>query len=263
MLLAAHVNPTWAATRATGVVSLVLLTATLVLGIAAAAGLKTAGWPRFVSQDLHRNLSLLCLGLIAIHVVTTVLDGYVPIRYLDAVIPFGSSYRTVYVGLGAVAFDLFIALLITSALRHRIGFAGWHTVHWAAYLCWPLALVHALGTGTDTRLRLVTAIEAACAIAVVLTSLWWLVARRDLTASVRTAGGAAAVAAALAIAIFALLGPLKPGWSKRAAPPPSPVAHVPARGTVAARAGAPFVVGVSGVSRLSGVSGVVVTGVPR
>ena len=228
MLIAATaVSPMWAATRATGVVALVLLSMTLLLGIAAAAGLTTARWPRFLSQDLHRNTSLLCVALIAVHVATTVWDGYVPVGFLDALIPFRSPYRSVYVGLGAVAFDLFVALLVTSALRRRIGLGVWRTVHWTAYLCWPVAMVHALGTGTDARNHLVTAIDLVCGVAVLGAAAGWALRRRDLPPATRTAAALGALVAALAIVAFAAAGPLRAGWARRAAPHSLPAAAAP------------------------------------
>ena len=132
----------------------------------ASVGWTTERWPRFLSQDVHRNLSLFCVGFVAIHVVTTVSDGYVPIGFADAFIPFRTPYRPLYVGLGALSFDLLLAVLVTSALRHRIGFASWRFVHWLAYLCWPIALFHSLGSGTDSSLPLVLALDAVCAAAV-------------------------------------------------------------------------------------------------
>ena len=77
----------WYLTRATGLVSLILLSATVVLGTVASVGWTTDRWPRFLSQSVHRNLSLFCLALIGIHVVSTVGDGYVPIGLADAVHP--------------------------------------------------------------------------------------------------------------------------------------------------------------------------------
>ena len=145
----------WYLTRSTGLVALVLLTATVVLGVVASVGWTTERWPRFLSQDVHRNLSLFCVGFVAIHVITTVSDGYVPIGFADAFVPFRTPYRPLYVGLGALTFDLLLAVLITSALRHRIGFASWRFVHWLAYLCFPIALFHSLGSGTDAPLPLV------------------------------------------------------------------------------------------------------------
>ena len=142
----------WYLTRATGLVSFILLSATVVLGTVASVGWTSDRWPRFLSQSLHRNLSLFCVVLIGVHVVTTVGDGYVPIGLADAVIPFRSPYRPIWVGLGAVAFDMLLAVAITSALRRRIGVAAWRGVHWLAYACWPIAVLHGLGSGSDPRL---------------------------------------------------------------------------------------------------------------
>ena len=103
----------WYLTRATGLVSLILLSATVVLGTVASVGWTSDRWPRFLSQSLHRNLSLFCIILVGVHVVTTVGDGYVPIGLADAVIPFRSPYRPIWVGLGAVAFDMLLAVAIT------------------------------------------------------------------------------------------------------------------------------------------------------
>ena len=203
-------------TRSTGLVALLLLTATVVLGVVASVGWTTERWPRFLSQDIHRNLSLLCVGFVAIHVITTVSDGYVPIGFADAFIPFLTPYRPLYVGLGALTFDLLLAVLVTSALRHRIGFASWRFVHWLAYLCWPIALFHSLGSGTDSSLPVVLALDAACSAAVVSVVVWRLATGRTFTAGQRAAAGVGTVVVALALLGFAALGPLRPGWSHRA-----------------------------------------------
>ena len=205
----------WYLTRSSGVVALVLLSATLVLGVVASVGWTTERWPRFLSQDVHRNVSLLGLVFIGIHVVTTVVDGYVPIGLADVVVPFISPYRPLYVGLGALAFDLMLAVLITSGLRHRIGYGTWRFVHWLAYLCWPVALVHALGTGTDTQLPVVLFVEVVCTAAVLGAFAWRMVTGRSIDPARRTAAAAGAVVVALLVAGFAMVGPLRPGWSHR------------------------------------------------
>jgi sulfoxide reductase heme-binding subunit YedZ len=206
----------WYLTRSTGLVALVLLTATVVIGVVASVGWTTERWPRFLCQDLHRNLSLLCVGFVAIHVVTTVSDGYVPIGFADAFIPFRTAYRPLWVGLGAMTSDLLLAVMLTSALRHRIGFASWRFVHWLAYLCWPIALVHALGSGTDSRLTVVIAVDVLCAIAVAVVVLWRLVTGRTFTVGQRTGAAFATAIVVVVIVIFAAVGPLRPGWSRRA-----------------------------------------------
>ena len=77
--------------------------------------------PRFALAALHRNLSLLAVVFLAVHVVTTLADSYAPIALKDVFVPFLSSYRPLWLGLGAVACDLLLALIVTSLLRVRLG----------------------------------------------------------------------------------------------------------------------------------------------
>ena len=127
---------------ATGVVTLGFLTASVLLGILTSFRWSSATWPRFVVEFVHRNVSLLVLVFLAIHVVTVVLDSFAPIRWIDVLVPFISAYRPFWLGLGAIALDLLLALVVTSLLRHRIGFRAWRLVHWMAYACWPVAVLH-------------------------------------------------------------------------------------------------------------------------
>ena len=206
----------WYLTRAAGLVSLILLSATVVLGTVASVGWTTNRWPRFLSQSVHRNLSLFCLALIGIHVVSTVGDGYVPIGLADAVIPFRSPYRPIWVGLGALTFDMLLAVALTSALRRRIGVAAWRGVHWLAYACWPIAVVHGLGAGSDARLPGATLVFVVCVGSVVAAVAWRLAVGRARSVTWRVGGAIGAAAVVVVIAVFAEVGPLRPGWSHRA-----------------------------------------------
>ncbi len=206
----------WYLTRATGLVSLIVLSATVVVGTVASVGWTTDRWPRFLSQSVHRNLSLFCLALIGIHVASTVGDGYVPIGLADAVIPFRSPYRPIWVGLGALALDMLLAVAITSALRRRIGVAAWRGVHWLAYACWPIAALHGLGSGSDARLPGAMLVFAGCTGSVAAAVAWRLAVGRARSASWRLGGAAAGAAVLLVITAFAMAGPLRPGWSHRA-----------------------------------------------
>jgi len=152
----------WYATRAAGLVTLILLTVGMILGIMNAGRFATSRWPRFLVQGLHRNLSLLALAFLALHVGTTVIDTYTSIGLQAAFMPFVSSYKRFWLGLGAVACDLMVTLLITSLLRQRIGHRLWRVVHWAGYLCWPVAVAHGLGAGTDHGSSWVLAVTFAC-----------------------------------------------------------------------------------------------------
>jgi len=157
----------WYATRAAGLVTMILLTASAVLGILNAGRFGTARLPRFLVQGLHRNLSLLALAFLALHVGTTVIDTYTSIGLSAAFVPFVSSYKRIWLGLGALACDLLLTLVVTSLLRQRIGHRGWRVVHWAGYLCWPVAIAHGLGAGTDHGRLWVLILTSSCVGAVV------------------------------------------------------------------------------------------------
>jgi DMSO/TMAO reductase YedYZ heme-binding membrane subunit len=100
-----------------------------------------------------------------------VIDSFVPVRLVDAVVPFTSAYRPLWVGLGALAFDLLLAIAITSMVRRRLGYKTWKLVHWLAYAAWPVAVIHAIGIGTDRHSRWMLVLLGACALAV-LVAVW-------------------------------------------------------------------------------------------
>ncbi|MGA8296601.1 MAG: ferric reductase-like transmembrane domain-containing protein [Acidimicrobiales bacterium] len=141
----------WFVSRASGLVLLALFSAVVVLGVATRTGASPRGLPRFGVAELHRTLSLFALALLALHVLTAILDPYVTIGWAAAIIPFTSHYRTVAIGIGALALDLAAAIVITSVIRQHIGYRAWRTVHWLAYLLWPVAFIHSLGAGNDYR----------------------------------------------------------------------------------------------------------------
>ena len=162
-LFAATTSATWLLTRASGAVSLLLLTATFALGIADVARWRSRMWPRFAVDALHRNLALLAVAFVGVHVFTTLIDRFVSIGVVAAFVPFSNGYKTFFLGLGALAFDLLLALIVTSMLRQRIGVRVWRAVHWAAYACLPVALIHALGTGSDASQPWMLGLALGCA----------------------------------------------------------------------------------------------------
>lgn len=142
--------PYWYTTRSTAIIAFVLLTAATALGVAATArDLTSRRWPRFTTQGLHRSISLLALGFLGVHVVTAIADGYVSISWWSVVVPWLSDYRRTWVALGTLAFDLLLAITVTSLLRLRLSASAWRAVHLSAYAVWPLAWVHFWKTGTD------------------------------------------------------------------------------------------------------------------
>lgn len=140
----------WYTSQATGIVTLVLYTMVMVLGIGVAGQGRLPGLPRFGVVALHRSISLLSIAFLAAHIVTAIFDSYVNISAVAAIVPFTSSYEPVWIGLGAVAVDLMIALVVTSLLRDRISPKLWRAVHWLAYAFWPIAILHTIGLGSGS-----------------------------------------------------------------------------------------------------------------
>ena len=161
-----HTTALWYASRATGVVALLLLTAVLLLGILVNRQGRLPGLPSFAVTGLHRNLSLMAVAFLAIHVITAIVDPYVTIGLAAAVLPFVSAYKPFWLGLGAISLDLIAALILTSLARARISRRAWRGIHWLAYAAWPLAVMHSLGSSSDARRGLVFAVLAGCVLAV-------------------------------------------------------------------------------------------------
>jgi predicted ferric reductase len=140
----------WYAGQATGIVSLVLFTLVMILGIGVRERARIPGMPRLATVALHRSLSLLAVAFLTVHVATAVADTFVHIGLLAALVPFSSSYQPLWLGLGTIAVDLMLAVVVTSLLRARLGPRAWRAVHWLAYASWPVAVVHGVKLGSGT-----------------------------------------------------------------------------------------------------------------
>lgn len=209
----------WYLTRGAGVVALLLLTASTVVGALTAGRWRGERWPRFAVATVHRNVTLVALVFVGIHVTTTIADSYVPVALKDVFVPFVSQYRPVWLGFGALAFDLLLALVLSSALRRRIGYRAWRLLHWSAYAAWPLALVHGLGSGSDARFGWMAFLSLGCLTAVVLAVSGRLMFSNS--PGPRLLAGAATFALALGLAAWYATGPSRHGWASRAGTPKS------------------------------------------
>jgi methionine sulfoxide reductase heme-binding subunit len=263
---ASTLGPTayWYLTRATGVVALLLLSASVVLGLVGSVGVsKGPRWPRFATDSLHRDVSLLVIVVLVLHVLSTVLDGFAPINLLAAVVPFTSAYRPLWLGLGAVSFDLILALALTSLVRRRLGYRTWRAIHWLAYASWPIAVLHGLGTGSDSRQAWALGVTFGCVAVVAGTVVWRIIRATALREGRRSLAVVATLLTPLGVGAFTVLGPLQPGWARRAGTPARLLAGTvatPARTLVAQRRAVstlkvPFVAALAGTIKDSSVSG--------
>ena len=228
----------WYLTRSTGTVALLLLTLSMLLGVANWKRWNLPGQPRFVLDTLHRNVSLLVLVFVGLHIVTSVLDGFAPVSFVDAVIPLHSSYRPLWTAFGALSFDLLLAVAITSMLRQRVGHRLWRFTHWLAYAAWPVALLHTVGSGSDIKSGWLLAL-CAVSLAVIVIGVWIRVSQGWPTyAGRRISAFGATVFGSIALIAWLPSGPLAKGWAKRAGTPAKLLASMNA-GAGAGRSAAP------------------------
>jgi predicted ferric reductase len=225
----------WYLTRGSGTVSMLLLTLALALGVLDVRRVSTPRWPRFVLDGLHRSVSLLAVAFLAVHVLTSVLDSFASISPTDAFIPFVGSYRPLWLGLGAIALDLLVAVTVTSLLRRRLGYRGWRAIHWLAYASWPVALLHVLGTGSDVRQPWMLALTIGCALVVLAAVLARLIGGWPSNRRLRSWALVGAGGFSLFLAAWLPSGPLQSNWARRAGTPSSLLTSAGSSGGQASR----------------------------
>ncbi len=162
----------WYMARGTGFVAVIMLTISVALGIVTTMRWSSLRWPRFVTATLHKNISLLSVVFLGIHIASTLFDSVSPVHLLNAIVPFTGKYRPLGIGLGVVAIDLLAALVVTSLLRQRIGYRIWRAVHWSAYACWPVAMLHGFESGSDASTGWARLVYITCAALVTAAVAW-------------------------------------------------------------------------------------------
>jgi methionine sulfoxide reductase heme-binding subunit len=167
----------WYTGRGSGTMALILLTVVMVLGIVGRSGRPLPGLPRFTVADVHRNASLIALGLVMVHVIVLFLDPIAQLRLYDLIIPFDYVYRPFWAGLGVIGMELMVVVVTTSLVRRRIGPGIWRLVHWLSYAVWPIAWLHSWFTGTDADTIWFRLIAVASAAAVLFAVGWRLTPR--------------------------------------------------------------------------------------
>src|SRR5579884_3072109 len=211
-------SPLWYMTRGAGIVTIILLTGVVVLGIVTSVRWKSEDWPRFLISALHRNLSLFLIAFGALHIVTAIFD---PAVFLgpQALIPFVSDYRTLWLSLGVISGDLVLAIVITSLLRERLGYVAWRIIHWLTYVSWPLAMLHSLGTGTDPHAGWFLLLAAGCTASVIAALFWRLGQGLEQHPNLRFLGQSTCALGALALVVWTASGPMQAGWARTAGTP--------------------------------------------
>jgi sulfoxide reductase heme-binding subunit YedZ len=148
---------------------MVLLTATVVFGVISSADFPKGRWSRWLRKEVHRRIALVACVMLGLHITAIVLDSFVDVSWINAIVPFSSSYDRLGVGLAAISIDLLIVLIVTSLAHKHIPFITWQMIHVTAYLAWPIAMLHGLVSGTDNLVTWLLALIGSIAVAFVAT----------------------------------------------------------------------------------------------
>ncbi|HET8626223.1 MAG TPA: ferric reductase-like transmembrane domain-containing protein [Thermomicrobiales bacterium] len=170
----------WFVGRGSGIVAYLLLTAIVTLGIALSRRWHAPAWPRLVVHELHRWATITFYAFLGVHTLMMLLDPFIGFSVADVTIPFVSGYRTLWLSLGIIAGELALALGASVLVRDRIGYRAWHLLHGLAYPIFLLSLLHALGTGTDTRTPWALALYGGSLALVLAATAWRLAPARAL-----------------------------------------------------------------------------------
>jgi DMSO/TMAO reductase YedYZ heme-binding membrane subunit len=157
----------WYFARSAGIVAYLLLSSSVLLGVLM-AGRARFTWPKFAVEEVHRFLAILTGVFIVLHGGSLLLDRVVPISLAQELIPFTSPYRPFAVGLGICAMELMVAVGVTNALRRRMPYRMWRTLHYLTLPAWLLASLHGVLAGTDAGDPWFAALAAGTFAAVVM-----------------------------------------------------------------------------------------------
>ncbi|MEA2683260.1 MAG: hypothetical protein QOK05_1588 [Chloroflexota bacterium] len=162
----------WYFARAAGFVSLLLLAASVCVGIALSLRLRSPRFPMFLTEGLHRYLSTVLLVFVGLHVATLLLDPFAKFSIADMLVPFATSYKTLWTALGICAAELTVALALSVHVRRWIGYRAWRFIHYGTYSLLPLGLLHGIGTGTDSHSWWALAIYGITGVGVMALVFW-------------------------------------------------------------------------------------------
>jgi sulfoxide reductase heme-binding subunit YedZ len=201
----------WYAARASGVAAYVILSLVVSLGLLLGGKAQNKRWPRFSVEEIHRFGGLLVGSLIGVHVLAIAADSYLPFSLTQLLVPFTSSYRPLWTGLGIAAAELLVALAITNHYRRRLPYSFWRKAHYLNFAVWGFASLHGLMSGTDRGAAWLAVLYGVSVATVLMLLLWRFAGPTFRSRRIATAGAVTVIGLPLLI-----VGPLRhapPLWN--------------------------------------------------
>ena len=173
----------WYLSRASAFVAYILLWWSMILGLSITNRLARL-WPGGpTAADLHEHASLLGLGFGVLHALVLLGDAYSGYTLAQILVPFASSYRPAWVGIGQISLYLMALVTLSSYVRRWIGARAWRAIHFLSFALFVLALLHGVFSGTDSGLPWALWMYAGTGLSVVGMTIYRIVARRSPAAA--------------------------------------------------------------------------------
>src|SRR4051794_1936375 len=136
-----------------GVLSLVSLSITIMVGLVSTDRLVLSIRQRVLLQSTHRTAGVIAVTSLFVHVWTKVVEHHIGL--IDAFVPFLAQGNRLYVGYGTLSGWIMMLVMWTGLARARFVGRGqpwmWRSIHAVSYLMWPIALVHGLSAGRAAK----------------------------------------------------------------------------------------------------------------
>lgn len=153
----------WIIGRSTGMVGVILLSLAAAMGLALSMKASTPRFPRWLTTELHRYVTIMAVVVSVMHLVVLWLDTEAGLSIVSLVVPFTSSWEPFAVGIGVLGLEITLVVWLTTRIRDRIGYRSWQVIHRFASIGWVLVIAHGLLAGTDTRATWAVVTYAVCA----------------------------------------------------------------------------------------------------
>ena len=201
----------WEVARVGGLLAYLLTATSVALGLLLSLKAYSTNWPRFITNELHRHVTSLSLVFIALHTLAVLVDPFTGFNLGEVFFPMASHYRPLWIAFGIVGAYLAIAIWLSEYLRRFVGYAWWHRFHMLAFVVYLLGTVHGLGTGSDSSAGWGLALYGGSVL--IVAALVLVRIGRALPHRVRGGFAVGVMALVLALAVFTVAGPMRPGWN--------------------------------------------------
>ena len=170
-----QVQSWWYITRAAGLVAYLLLWLSTAWGLVVSNKITDSIVHRTYTFEFHQFISLLAIGFMVLHILVLMLDHYLPFSALQILVPFTSTYRPLWVGLGVISFYLILLVTGTFYIRQRIGIKAFRIIHVLSLAAYISVTLHAIYAGTDSPLSSIQLLYKGSFLSVFFLTVYWLI----------------------------------------------------------------------------------------